>query len=199
MKEKIIEKAATMFLSFGFKSVTMDDIADELGISKKTIYQYFTTKPELIKNATLFVFEEVTSGIDKIRHQNINPIEELFAIEKFVYDYLKTDSSSTIHQLQKYYPKIYAASKQHHLEKVEEIIGNNLKSGIKQGFYRKEIDTDVIGRFYFSGVMSCQDVTLFPSQKFEKKDVFKKFLEYHLRGIGTPKGIEVLENLLKTH
>lgn len=198
MKEKIAEKAAEMFTTLGFKSVTMDDIAAEMGISKKTIYQHYTTKPELVKEATLFVFDKISLGIDAICKISKNPIEELFDIKNFVSDYLKAENSSAIYQLQKYYPKIHHTIKQRHLEKMEECIIQNLKRGVEQGLFRKEIDTDMIGRFYFSGISGCKDNELFPAEKFNATEVHKEFLIYHLRGIGTPKGIEVLENILLT-
>src|SRR5690606_27605255 len=92
MKDKILDKAAEMFLNLGFKSVTMDDIAIELGISKKTIYQHFTTKNDLVESVTFYVFESINNGISSIREASDNPIEELFQVKKFVSDYLKDRS-----------------------------------------------------------------------------------------------------------
>lgn len=84
MKQKILIKATEMYLSLGFKSVTMDDIAAEMGISKKTIYQYYENKSDLILDAALFLFEAINSGIDQIFGLNLNPIEELFEIKNFI-------------------------------------------------------------------------------------------------------------------
>jgi len=198
MKDKIIEKAADMFMTLGFKSVTMDDIANEMGISKKTIYQHFTTKPELVKEATLYVFKKVSEGIDTICEVSTNPIEELFEIKNFVSDYFKAENSSSIYQLQKYYPRIHHTIKQLHLQKMEKCIIENLKKGIELGLFRSEIDADIIGRFYFSGISSCKDNELFPVEKYNPTHVHKEFLIYHLRGIGTVKGLSVLENILLT-
>ncbi|MEZ4853280.1 TetR/AcrR family transcriptional regulator [Flavobacterium sp.] len=197
MKEKIIEKAAEMFVSHGFKSITMDDIACELGISKKTIYQHFTTKPDLVKSASFFVFEKISSGIDAICQKSTNPIEELFDIKNFVSDYLKTENSTTTFQLQKYYPKIHDAIKKLHLEKMENCIIGNLTRGITANLYRKEIEPSIIGRFYFAGISSCKDETLFPSNIYNNSQIHKEFLIYHLRGIGTPKGLEILEKTIQ--
>ncbi len=196
MKEKITHKAADMFMTLGFKSVTMDDIANALGISKKTIYQHFTTKPILVKEVTLHAFYTISKGIDEICKVSKNPIEELFDIKNFVSDYLKAENSSAIYQLQKYYPKIHNTIKQKHLEKMEACIVQNIKRGIDQGLFRKEINPDIVGRFYFSGISGCKDNELFPSDKFDTVNVHKEFLEYHLRGVGTPKGIKILETLL---
>ena len=105
MKDQILNKATEMFLTLGFKSVTMDDIASEMGISKKTIYQHFSNKDSLVKATTTNLFENISCGIDEIILANNNPIEELFTIKEFVMQNLKDENTSPIYQLQKYYPK----------------------------------------------------------------------------------------------
>lgn len=197
MKEQILEKATDMFLTLGFKSVTMDDIAAELGISKKTIYQHFATKPDLVKNVTLHLFETISCGIDQICNIGNNPIEELFSIKNFVLQHLKNESSSPIYQLQKYYPKIHATLKKRQFEKMGDCVIENLNRGINEGLYRKEINPEIIGRFYFTGMSSIKDAELFPSEIYNAKQVQDHYLEYHLRGICTPKGLTILEKLIE--
>ena len=107
MKEKIIEKSTDMFLNLGFKSVTMDDIANELGISKKTIYVHFPNKTKLVEATTMQVFDTISYGIDCICELDKNPIDEIYEIKKFVMYNLKDEKSSPQYQLQKYYPKTY--------------------------------------------------------------------------------------------
>lgn len=195
MKNQILEKATEMFLTLGFKSVTMDDIAAELGISKKTIYQHFATKPELVKHATLNLFETISCGIDDIHLQNLNPIEELFQIKQFVLQHLKNESSSPFYQLQKYYPKIHKTLKAKQFEKMGSCVVENLNRGVSLGLYRKEIDVEAIARFYFAGMTSIKDNELFPQNEFNPIHVQNLYLEYHLRGICTKSGIEKLEKL----
>lgn len=89
MREQIIEVAVEMFLNYGFKSVTMDDIADKLGISKKTIYAHFSTKTKLIDASGNHILQMVTEGINEIRQQNLNPVIENFEIKRFVNQNLK--------------------------------------------------------------------------------------------------------------
>ena len=107
MQDEILEKAAEMFLNYGFKSVTMDDIANEMGISKKTIYQHFSNKNNLVEATTLRMFHLISEGIDLICENNINAIEALFEIKNFVLQYLKDEKTSPMFQLQKYFPKTY--------------------------------------------------------------------------------------------
>ena len=104
MREKILQKAAEMFLNLGFKSVTMDDIANEIGISKKTIYAHFDTKTKLVEAVTFYLFNMISNGIDEINARKLNAIEELFAVKSFIGEHLKDEKSSPFYQLQKYYP-----------------------------------------------------------------------------------------------
>lgn len=188
MKEKIIEKACELFLNLGFKSVTMDDLANEMGISKKTIYQYFENKSTLVEATTQQVFESVCTGIDCIRHTHENPIKELFEINNFVKEFLKDEKASPQYQLQKYYPKTFKTLKNNQFNMMVGCVTENLNTGINLGLYRPEIKPAIIARIYFLGASGIRDQELFPSQEFNFSVLLNEFLEYHLRGIVTKKG-----------
>ena len=89
MREKILEKSNELFLNLGFKSVTMDEIASALGVSKKTIYKYFKNKTELVNGVTLSMFNTICLGINGICELNLNPIDELFSIKRLIMENLK--------------------------------------------------------------------------------------------------------------
>ncbi|NHN26971.1 TetR/AcrR family transcriptional regulator [Flavobacterium jejuense] len=196
MKDQILDKATDMFLTLGFKSVTMDDIASEMGISKKTIYQHFSNKDSLVKASTSNLFEKISCGIDDIILADKNPIEELFAIKDFVVQNLKDENTSPIYQLQKYYPRIHKSLTIKQFEKMGSCVVENLEKGISLGLFRKDIDKELISRFYFAGMTSIKDVEIFNPKNFRPREVQLKYLEYHLRGICTPKGIDVLTNII---
>lgn len=196
MREKILLNAAEMFLNLGFKSVTMDDIAKTSGVSKKTIYAHFSNKTELVEAVTNYLFDVICDGIDLIHEKDQSPIAELFEIKKFVLDHLKDEKSSPQYQLQKYYPKIYATLRQKQFEEMQELIKENLAKGIDQGLYRDSVDVDFIARIYFHGMIGIKDKDLFPLQNYSMNTLMNYYLEYHLRGICTQKGIQELENQL---
>jgi AcrR family transcriptional regulator len=196
MKDKILHKAAEMFLSLGFKSVTMDDIAAEMGVSKKTIYNHFSNKTELVKEVTSSVFEIVCNGIDLICLKDSNPIEELYEIKRFTMEYMKGEKTSPQHQLQKYYPKIFSNLKKRQFDVMQECITENLTRGVEEGLYRDTIDVGFISRIYFHGVMGIKDIDLFPLKQFSLNKIMDFYLEYHLRGICTEKGIEILNKII---
>lgn len=195
MKEKILNKALDLFLTFGFKSVTMDDIAKELAISKKTIYSHFSTKLKLVTATTFYAFDQINSGIGTICTLNKNPIEEIYLVRSLLMKQLKGEKSSPQYQLQKYYPKIFETLKQKQFESINQCISCNLKNGIDQGLYRKEIDIEFITRLYFNGVMGLKNVELFPLNKFSNPYLMNSYLEYHLRAITTEKGLKILNEI----
>ncbi len=197
MKEKILHKASEMFLNLGFKSVTMDDIASELGMSKKTIYSHFPTKLKLVQETTFYVVDNVNDAICSILSADYNPIEEVFTIKSVINNQLKNEKSSPHYQLQKYYPKIFKQLKDKQFESVNHCIISNLERGIEQGYYRKDIKIDLITRFYFSGNMSLTNKELFPLNTYGMTSLKDAFLEYHIRAIATKKGLNTLLNLLE--
>lgn len=196
MKEKIIQKATDMFLTLGFKSVTMDDIAAEMAISKKTIYAHFKNKTTLVRECTCAVFHNITSGIDEIRAHKQNPITELYEIRKYVMERIERDETAPQYQLQKYYPEISNSLKESHFEKIMACISENLRSGMALGIYRSNLDVDLIARLYYLGVNGIKDQGLFPLTKFPLKLTHDQYLEYHLRGIVTPKGFQTLKKFI---
>jgi AcrR family transcriptional regulator len=175
----------------------MDEIAGALGVSKKTLYKYFNNKTSLIDAVTEYMFNTICSSIDTICDQKLNPIDELFHVKRVVMEHLKDEKSSPLYQLQKYYPVIYASLKQKQFVVMQETIQDNLKRGIESGLYRPSIDIDFISRIYFSGMISIKDQQIFPLKKYAMNTLTSFYLEYHLRGISTEKGIQELESQLK--
>jgi len=199
MKEKILDKATDLFLNLGFKSVTMDDLAHEMGISKKTIYTHFSNKTKLVEECTKRLFCKISEGIDHICSLHKNPIEELYEIKKFALLHLKDEKASPQYQLQKYYPKIHNTIKRKQYEIMQECVVDNIKKGIEMGIYRENLNIDFVSRIYFSGVTSIKDHQLFPVTKFPIVRLMDDYLEYHLRGITTPKGRQILNKIINSN
>ena len=197
MKEKILHKAADMFLNLGFKSVTMDDLANEMGISKKTIYQHFENKTKLVEATTLNLFEFISCGIDHICSLEKNPIEEVYDIKRFVMEHLKDEKSSPQYQLQKYYPSIFNTLKQKQFKVMQTCVIENLERGVSLGLYRPTINAEVIARIYFSAMLAIKDKDLFPLKQFSMNMLMENYLEYHLRGICTTKGLKELNKIIQ--
>ena len=195
MKSIIVDKATELFLNLGFKSVTMDEIASAMGISKKTIYTHFATKSHLVEEVAYNVFHTISQGIFEIQAHEENPILEMYEVKRFVMTFLKDEKSSPQYQLQKFYPKIFRDLKQKQFGFMQSCIKENLRKGIEQHLFRASIDIDFIARIYFHGMMATKDRDLFPLQQFSMNELTDYYLEYHLRGIATEKGLKQLDQL----
>jgi len=193
MKELILKKGGDIFLRLGFKSVTMDDIANSMAISKKTIYKYFKNKEDLVDQTISHLHEGMYKAINCICDKGFNAIEENFEIKKMFRDMLKNSDDSPMFQLQKYYPKTYNRIMKKEFSLFKDCIVNNLKNGIKEGLYRENMDLELTSKFYFSLVMSVHDVTLYQYRKNTMNKLELDVLEYHTRAIATKKGLNILE------
>jgi AcrR family transcriptional regulator len=194
MKEKIIKKATEMFLKLGFKSVTMDDIACEMCISKKTIYKYFHNKEVLIEEGTEIVHQNIHRIINEIVSKDFNAIEENFEIRKMFKEMFQTIDTSPVYQLKKHYPEIYAKMIANEIQECNAVFTQNIQKGIEQGLYRADVDVATCVKFYYTLIFSINENTQLERDVHELEG---KALEYHTRAIATPKGIIELEQNLK--
>ena len=186
-------------MNLGFQNATMDDLAHELGISKKTIYKHFSNKTKLVEATTDRLFHIISTGIDQIRALEKDPIQELYEIKDFAMMHLKDNKSSPQYQLKKYYPKIYGAVKKKRFDKMQTCVRENLRRGIEQKIFRENLNVDFVARIYFSGISSINDHDLFPNDKFNLNALEENYLEYHLRGIVTPKGRKTLNTIINSN
>lgn len=193
MKDKIIEKAGELFLNLGFKSVTMDEIANELGISKKTLYKYFNNKHSLVEATTLTMHDSCFLAMDTITNKGFNAIKENFETKKMFKEMFQNASSSPIYQLKKYYPKIHQKTMEKEMVLFSECLKKNLEKGIQEGFYRNDLNIDLITKFYFSLVFSIHENTV---ENYKIPKLEHEVLIYHTRAIATEKGLKELEEQL---
>jgi AcrR family transcriptional regulator len=194
MKEKIINRAKEMFLKLGFKSITMDDIACDMCISKKTIYKYFSNKELLIEESTQLVHQEVRETIDKIIAKNFNAIEENFQIRRMFKEMFKYSETSPVYQLKRHYPEVYQKVVGYQIEICEGCFRDNILKGISEGLYRENIDVENYVKFYYTLIFSISENTALEK---EANNLEHKALEYHIRAMATSVGIIELEKQLQ--
>ena len=190
MKDKIMSKASDLFLKLGFKSVTMDDIAEEMCISKKTIYKYFCNKEILIEESSTKVHAEIHTIIDNIVSKNHNAIEENFEIRKMFKEMFQSLDNSPIYQLKKHYPEIHQKIVKREIEECNTVFKQNILKGIEQGLYRKEIILENYMKFYYTLVFGIKE-SIRSEQEGQKIEL--EILEYHTRAMATAEGIIELE------
>ena len=197
MKEAIINEAIPLFLQYGFKSVTVDDIALKMSVSKKTIYTHFPKKEQLVETSAMRHFNLVMDKILSIAKHSKDPIIELYLIKKEALNHLSNEKNSPVYQLQKYYKAIYQKLKAKEFEVLGSFFSESIKKGIKTGLFRPEVDINFVTRIFFNGIRGIQDIELFPIEEFKIDQLLINFSEYHLRAICTPDGIQKLNNYKK--
>lgn len=192
---KILEKCERLFMRYGIKSVTMDDVSCELGMSKKTLYQYFENKEELIHKVTQNHFTCQNKVIEHIIHHSKTAIDEMIGISNWMNTMSKNLNPSLVFDLKKYHPQSWQIFNDHRNTEVYNCIKHNLERGIQEGLYREELDTEVLARIYIARMEMLLDAEIFPYDKFPPEKTFKVFMDYHIRGLATTKGIKYLEKI----
>ena len=196
MKDKIIKRATDMFLKLGFKSVTMDDIACEMCISKKTIYKYFGNKEMLIEEGTEVIHQKINGLMEEVIAKNHNAIAENFQMREMFKQMFQSFDHSPAYQLKKHYPEIYDKMTCAKIEDCSQMFRQNIEKGIAEGLYRKDIDVESAVKFYYTLIFSINENTMMEKDAYELE---AKALEYHTRALATPEGILELEKQIKIH
>jgi hypothetical protein len=195
--KNILEKVRTLYVRYGIKSVTMDDVARELGISKKTLYQHVIDKNDLVIKVFDLEVDETFSEFDCAFDPKSNAIEQLLAVHKWVSKKLKDYSPVSDYDLKKYYPDLYRKLSKVRKERIYNFIINNLQKGKEEGLYRKELDIDIIAKIHVSRIQNTFDSDLLTNEEKTSLKVFYEFFIYHIRGIASELGIHLLEEKLQ--
>lgn len=197
IEKDIVECALGMFSKYGIRSVTMDDVAREMGMSKKTLYKYFENKADLVHKSIKARFEEIQSTLLEIHLRTTNAIDELIEVDEVVGKVMRNQNPSLRFQLQKYYPETYREVFEGRHEMLNAMVQENIESGKRDGLYRKEASTEVVSFLYCAKMetMPEEEVQLFENHSMPF--VMHQALVYHIRGLATEKGLQYLEEKLK--
>jgi AcrR family transcriptional regulator len=195
-KSQILTEAEKLFLRFGIKSVTMDYIAQNLGISKKTLYQIVENKADLISKIVLNHVNKETECINQISSEAENAISEMLNISRYNIQKLREISPVAIFEMQKYYRKSWEQIESLHKEQIYKIIYNNIEKGKKEGLYREEINSDIVAKLYVGKTFLLVDETVFPLKQYDRRNLLMEFYLYHIHGLVTEKGRNVLNIIL---
>ncbi|MEI8226279.1 MAG: TetR/AcrR family transcriptional regulator [Bacteroidota bacterium] len=195
--KNILLKVRELYMKYGIKSITMDDVASELGISKKTLYQFVTDKDDLVGKFIDNEIELRQEEISKCFKIGFNAIEELVEISIFMNKMMRDQNPTTENDLRKYYPHHYQKTVKTRRERMYKYVLLNLKKGKEEGLYREDMNEEVIAKLYLSRSENIHFSELFTVEEFTSIKLFVELLTYHVRGIATEKGIIVLEKKIK--
>ncbi|MBE0639085.1 MAG: TetR/AcrR family transcriptional regulator [Bacteroidales bacterium] len=191
--KRIVAKSVNLFKTYGIRSVSMDDIARELGMSKKTLYEHFDNKAELLSTALEVVLQEFTLWYDDLKEQNLNAIDELLSISKRVNDEYAKFSPSNIFDLKKYYPDVIKEHINNEKQITYTVLVENLRKGITGNIYRNDLDVDLIAGLYVQKIAVLHSGEFWSDANVTFEKIFEIMFENHIRGIVNPEGLEYFE------
>jgi len=184
-------------MQYGIKSVSMDDLSSKLGISKKTLYQVVDNKKDLVMKVIENHIELQNQEMAQIQEGNHEAIEEMLHFARYIIHLLKNLKPGVTYDLQKYYPEAWNKIEELHKTTIRTIITTNIKKGIKEGVYRKNVNPDIISKLYVAQALQITDERLFPLKIFKMEDLIREFMSYHFYGIASLQGFKKLNTIKK--
>jgi len=195
--EHIIIKVSSLFRRFGIKSVTMDDVANHLGISKKTLYELFISKEDLIRQVLMYDYNIKMHAFLSIEEKKLNSIEELYEVYKLIKDIFRDYNPAMEYDVRKYYPSLFAHFREIKRAGLYELSVKNLNKGKREGLYRKQLNVSILARLHVFRVENIPDSDLFSVEELTSFRMFHQLFMYHLNGILSREGRKYLETNIK--
>jgi len=192
-KERILLKAHELFNRYGIRSVSMDDIAAQLGMSKKTLYQYYTDKDELVSAVFTSVMESNRLQCMQDHKQSENALHEIFMAYDMMQQMFANMNPSILYDMQKYHPATYKKYQEYKNGFLYQMLRSNIERGIKEELYRSDIDIDVLTRYRIYSIMLGFDTEVFPNNRTGLLHIEQQLLEIFLYGLATAKGQKLIQ------
>jgi TetR/AcrR family transcriptional regulator, cholesterol catabolism regulator len=193
VKERILQKANDLFMRYGIRSITMDEIASQLGISKKTIYQFFTDKDEVVEAVVDEEIKQNESKCDRFRVHSENAIHEIFISEEDMEEMLKGMNPLIMYDLEKHHPKAHKKFRDHINRYLYQSVKDNLQRGITEDLYRSDLNLEITARHRIESVFMGFDQDVFPHSRFRMADVFYELDMLFMHSIASVKGKKMID------
>lgn len=192
IKDRIQATAHEFFLKYGIRSVSMDDIAAHLGMSKKTLYQYFSDKNELVDAVLNIEIKRGQEDCGSCFHESKDAIHEIFLTMENIVEQFRNMNPMVLYDLEKFHFTAFRKFMKHKNEFLLEVIRKNLERGIEEELYRPEINVDVISKFRLESMMIAFNINVFPPRKYNLAEVTLEIIEHYLYGLATLKGHKLI-------
>lgn len=196
LRREVVAAAERRFNRHGFKSVTMDDIARELGRSKKTLYQVVANKQELIDLVLDHDMARDDALVQQARDESADAVDEMLRIARYFTAQMRETSPAAIYDLQKYYRPCWERLDAHHNGKMIEHVRANLRRGQAEGLYRDDLHRELIAHLFVAAPQAFMDGERFPLEQHEWETILGQFIRYHLSGIVNARGRALLDDYL---
>lgn len=192
MKDRIKQKADELFRNYGIKSVTMDEIATRLGVSKKTIYHSFADKDELVDEVVADLLTYNQSCCNKDQAKATDAVHEVFLAMEMVQQMFENMNPVILYDIERNHPATFQKFLQHKNKFLFQVIKENIERGQKEELYRADINTDVIAKIRLETMMLPFNQEIFPKNKFNLVDLEHQLIEHFLFGVSTMKGYKLI-------
>lgn len=193
IKGKILKGAEELFIKYGIRSVSMDDIARHLSISKKTIYQYFVDKDEVVTQVSTNHFSLLEKSFTDLTKNAKNALDELMRIQVYLKKNMQNMNPALMFDLKKYHVKAWNAWMEHKNLHICQSVVKNLKQGIEEGLYRSNLNPEVMGMLRVESIQLLAEGTIAPTEKFSMVDIQMQMLDHFMYGLLTEKGRKLYE------
>ena len=197
MKEEIVKRALNDFMQYGFKTFTMDDLASKMGISKKTLYEHFPSKNDLVEAVLDYALDMSCKNVDAFVQGDGSVIENVYRNQKKVKEIFNINSDRPICELQKYYSKTYERMEIDFAKSDARFIDKLLEKGWQEGLFRKDINVNFYKTFYSSVQRLRSVANTFPEREYPFWDTIYTLMEYFFRILVNEKGMKELERVLQ--
>lgn len=197
MKDRIREKANELFRRYGIKSITMDEIASQLGVSKKTLYQFYADKDELVTAVAGEWIQMSENCCNSYREGSKNAIDEVFKGLDFVQEMFSNMNPGMLYDLQKFHPQAFKRFLTHKNKFLYDMIRSNLERGVVEGLYREDLNIELLTKFRLESMMMPFNVDMFPSGKYSMGEIEYEVLLNFLFGISSLKGYKMIQEKLQ--
>lgn len=191
MKERILEETERLFWKYGVRSVTMEEIAKQLGISKKTIYQHFADKEQILYEVLQDKMGKHQSEMACAVIETTNPVEEIMNVLNMMQKNADQISPNLLIDIKRYYPQAFLLFRKYKEEHVMRSILENIQKGIDQGLYRSDINPDILARLRVEQIELAFDNDIFPTDQYTMHDVQHELMHHFIRGMLTDKGFTI--------
>lgn len=192
---EILHGASELFMKYGVKSITMDEIARHLSVSKKTIYQHFADKDELVITFTRFVLQQQQGEISALEDKNTDVMVGLYGLSEFTRTKVCNINPSLLFDLKKYFPAAWKIFSDHKRSFLKNHVKGFITRGVAEGYFRADVDIEIISRMRMEQVEMCFNQDVFPSEEFGMAAIHIQLFEHFVYGICTVKGHEKLDTL----
>ncbi len=192
-QDKWLKRVQDLFLRLGIKSITMDDVARELGISKKTLYTFVNSKDDLVYKVLEMHIEQEKRDCEIMYSKAKNAIEEMFFVIESNSQQMEQMKANIVYDLQKYHREAWELMHEFQQGFLYQVVKANLQRGVSEGLYRNDFDVDIVTRLHIAASFQLFDETIFPQNTFKRDVIFKEYLMHYLHGILSEKGRKFIQ------